>query len=156
ARGVREPARATGREHELFLFELEHEQLEELPLAPQDVRDVAQRHGFHIGGNPREYEKKRGTTRGERSRPEAAQRARRSPERSSAGVSPAVARATKIEVRPVSPATPRGRAPRFYSTPRASNTHVRGATSRSRASPTSRPRSHGCCALVPTARALPA
>ena len=47
-RRVREPARPARREHELLLLELEHEELEQLPFSPQDVRDVAQRHACSI------------------------------------------------------------------------------------------------------------
>jgi hypothetical protein len=44
ARRVREPACAARGQHELLLLELEHEELEELTLPPQDVGHVAERH----------------------------------------------------------------------------------------------------------------
>ena len=52
ASGVREPPRPPRCEHELFLFEFEHEQLEELALAPQDVGYLAERHRHPLAIRP--------------------------------------------------------------------------------------------------------
>src|SRR5581483_12478836 len=39
-----EPARAAGGQHELLDFELAEQQVQQLPFAPQDLRDLVQGH----------------------------------------------------------------------------------------------------------------